>query len=117
MPTQRFFRESIVVHTAPDQLAESSNHRSAVPVGASPASPPLLEELHLVRRELGHLAAELRFHQASGEPAELDEWIFSLIFLEARLSKLAQDLARPEAARPGVPLFPESQLSALGNPS
>ncbi|MDD5374030.1 hypothetical protein [Acidithiobacillus sp.] len=101
------------MHTASDQLAESSNRRSAAPVGAAPASPPLLKELHLVRRELGQLAAELRFHQASGEPAELDEWIFSLIFLEARLSKLAQDLTGPEAARPGIP-FPERPPSALG---
>jgi len=101
------------VHTAPDHMAESSNHRSAALVGASSASPPLLKELRLVQRELGHLAAELRFHQASGEPAELDEWIFSLIFLEARLSKLSQDIAGPEAARPGIS-FPERPRSALG---
>ncbi|MBU2733683.1 hypothetical protein [Acidithiobacillus ferridurans] len=101
------------MHTAPDQLAESSNHRSAAPVGAAPTSPPLLKELRLVQTELGHLAAELRFHQAGGEPAELDEWIFSLIFLEARLSKLVQDLAGPEAARPDIP-FPERPRSALG---
>ncbi len=104
------------MHTAPEHMAESSSHRSAATADAAPASPPLLEELHLVRRELGHLAAELRFHQASGEPAELDEWIFSLIFLEARLSRLAQDLAGPDGARPGVP-FPEWQHSALGKPS
>ena len=102
------------MHTAPDHMAESLSHRSAAPADASPVSPPLLEELRLVQRELGHLAAELRFHQASGEPAELDEWIFSLIFLEARLSKLAQDLTGPDGALPGIP-FQEWQRSALGN--
>ncbi|MCL4527517.1 MAG: hypothetical protein M1492_13935 [Gammaproteobacteria bacterium] len=104
------------MHTAPDHRAESWGHRSAAPADAASASSPLLRELRGVQGELGHLAAELRFHQAGGAPAELDEWIFSLIFLEARVSKLAQDFAGPDDARPRIP-FPEWPRPALGNPS
>lgn len=85
------------MYTTPDGTAKTIERQCALPADRPPTSLSLFEEVGLMQREIGHLAAELRYHQASGEPADLDEWIFSLIFLEARMSKLAQHLVLPVA--------------------
>ncbi|MHB8115960.1 MAG: hypothetical protein ACYDCW_11020 [Acidithiobacillus ferrivorans] len=89
-------------------MAESMERQCELPSGRPQASPALLEDVRLVQRELSHLAAELRYHQETGESADLDEWIFTLIFLETRMHKLAQHLVRPDNP------FPEWRRSALG---
>lgn len=83
------------MYTTPDSVAKTIERPCELPADRPPTSLALFEDVRLMQREIGHLAAELRYHQASGEPADLDEWIFSLIFLEARMSKLAQHLVLP----------------------
>ncbi len=85
------------MYTTPDSMAKTIERLCGLPADRPPTSLALFEDVCLMQREIGHLAAELRHHQASGEPADLDEWIFSLIFLEARMSKLAQHLVLPVA--------------------
>ena len=86
------------MYTTPDSMAKTVERLCGLPADRPPTtSLALFEDVRLMQREIGHLAAELRYHQASGEPADLDEWIFSLIFLEARVSKLAQHLVLPVA--------------------
>ncbi|MDA8153270.1 MAG: hypothetical protein M0003_11275 [Acidithiobacillus sp.] len=95
------------MHATPDNMAESMERQCELPSGRPSATPALLEDVRMVQRELGHLAAELRYCQETGESADLDEWIFSLIFLETRMHKLAQHFVRPDNA------FPEWRRSAL----
>ncbi|MDA8113707.1 MAG: hypothetical protein M0Z43_03130 [Acidithiobacillus sp.] len=100
------------MYTTPDSTVNTMERPCELPADELPARLALFEEVGLMQREMGHLAAELRYHQASGEPADLDEWIFSLIFLEARMARLAQTLAQPlDAASRG--LLPERRRSPL----
>lgn len=51
----------------------------------------LYSELQAIRDEVGLLATEIRHFQTFGVEGDFDEWAFSLTFLEARLTRIAED--------------------------
>ncbi len=88
------------MYTTPDSMAKAIERRCELPADRPPTTLALLEEVASMQRDIGHLAAELRYHQVSSEPVELDEWIFSLIFLDARMSRLALHLVLRDGTQP-----------------
>ena len=57
---------------------------------ASAQTTAFADELRAIRDDIGLLATEIRHFQAFGVDGDFDEWAFSLTFLEARLTRMAQ---------------------------